>query len=148
MRIAMRNFLIIAAFCSFAACAGNKGSESSDNAAPAAGTTTLFLGNTTCATSGHATKPENFVEHEGQRAYFCCSKCVASANADPAAAVAKAYANPTAVGNTACPISGKDVNADDSMTWQGHTVALCCGRCKKSFASDRAGHTKTAIESK
>ena len=148
MRITMRNLLIIAAFCSFAACANNKGSESPDNMPPTVETTTLFLGNTTCATSGHPTKPENFVEHEGQRAYFCCSKCVASAKADPAAAVAKAYAKPTAVGNTACPISGNDVNSDESVTWQGHTVGLCCARCKKAFASDRAGHTKTAIESK
>jgi predicted small lipoprotein YifL/YHS domain-containing protein len=186
MRITMRNLLIIAALCSFAACVNNKGSESPDNAPPAAETTTnntgsespdnappaaetttnnkvsesadnaspaaettmLFLGNTTCTTSGHPAKPENFVEHGGQRAYFCCSKCVASAEADPAAAVAKAYAKPTAVGNTVCPVSGKAVNSDDSVTWQGHEVALCCGRCKKTFSSDRAGYTKTAIEGK
>lgn len=143
----MRNILFIAALCSLAACANNQASESAGSMPAVAETAEAFMGNSTCAISGHPIKTGNYVEHEGQRAYFCCSKCLATAEKDPAAAVVAAYPTLTAVGNTTCPISGRPVGAENLVTWQGKTVGVCCQGCEKNYASDASGYTRKAMAS-
>ena len=150
----MRNYLLIAVFSSIAACGSNQASESSqdmtaglsESAAPKAAL--AFLGNPTCSVSGHEVDQDEFVEHDGQRAYFCCAKCTAAAQADPAAAIAAAYPQATLVGNVACPVSGKPVKGSKTGTWQGHTVGICCGHCVAEFASDPGNYTKIAMQGK
>ena len=152
----MRNLIFIAALCSLAACYNTgprefdgsmHASESTDTMPAVVEAKTVFMGNPTCAIGGHPVKTEIYVEHEGQRAYFCCAKCVATAEKDPAAAVAAAYLAPTAVGNTTCPVSGKPASTENLVTWQGYTVAVCCGQCEKSYASDASGYTQKAMAS-
>jgi len=141
----MRNLIFIAALCSLAACANNQASESAGSMPAVVEASNVFMGNPTCAISGHPIKTENYVEHDGQRAYFCCSKCVATGKKDPAAAVAAAYGTPTVVGNTTCPISGRPVGAENLVTWQGQTVGVCCQGCEKNYASDASGYTQKAM---
>ncbi|MCP3916595.1 MAG: hypothetical protein GY711_13645 [bacterium] len=105
-----------------------------------------FLGNETCPMSGEAIDEAAYIEHAGQKVYFCCSKCIDAASGDPAGALTKAYGEGHAVGNETCPISGKAV-ADSSGTFQGHQVGLCCADCVAAFEKKAAEYTATAVAS-
>ncbi len=46
--------------------------------------------------------------------------------------------------NKICPIGGHDVDATQTVSYQGKTIAFCCADCKQEFAAkDEAG--KAAI---
>ncbi|MEE8469274.1 MAG: hypothetical protein V3T22_12510 [Planctomycetota bacterium] len=111
-------------------------SETTNDAVADASTPALFLGNANCANTGKAVDQEFFVEHEGQKAYFCGAGCQEKASGDPAAAIVAAYPEATPLGNANCPISGDPVEDGESITWQGQEVGLCCPMCVKGFEKD------------
>lgn len=67
---------------------------------------------------------------------FCCGNCKGKFDKDPDAHVEKVAAAPTTHVNTACPVSGKDVDDSKTETHDGKVVAFCCGNCQKKFAAD------------
>jgi len=119
--------------------------ETTNDAVADASTPALFMGNDNCPASGNPIDAEFFVEHEGQKSYYCCGDCQTDAAADPAAAIAAAYPSATPVGNKACPISGDPVEDGNAVSWQGQEIGLCCGMCKKAFEEDPAKSVAAAI---
>ena len=120
-------------------------SETTNDAVADATTPALFLGNATCANTGKAVDAAFFVEHEGQKAYFCGAGCQKKATDDPGAAVVAAYPEATPVGNAICPISKKPVEEGNSVTWQGQEVGLCCPKCAPGFLKDPANKVAAAL---
>lgn len=119
--------------------------ETTKDAVADATTPAMFMGNATCPNSGMAVDQELFVEHEGQKAYFCGAKCQKEATADPAAALVAAYPTATPVGNTTCPISGNPVEDGNAITWQGQEVGMCCPKCAPKFQKDPAKHVAALL---
>ena len=77
-------------------------------------------------------------DHEGKLVAFCCGKCKASFDADPAKYADKLpKAKLTAI-NKSCPVSGADVDPAVTSDHKGKLVAFCCGKCKASFDADPA----------
>ena len=135
--------------------------------------------NTTCPVmAGKAINKDHFVLHEGRRVAFCCGKCKAKFEKDPAkyadklpkveagnveagnveagnveAGTNEAGTNeagkdvptggaPAPVAQTAdakapvnakCPVTGRAVDAAQSVDYEGMRVAFCCGKCKAAF---------------
>lgn len=120
-------------------------SAGQDAAAPAAGQAAKaeavvpFIGNATCPMKeGKKVNPAKYVEADGQRVYFCCGNCEKSAKADPKAALAAAYKEAKPAGNKTCPVSGHPIEAakSKSVTFMGHSIALCCGDCEAGFKKE------------
>lgn len=97
-----------------------------------------FFGNEKCPVTGKPVDKNQSVEVEGQRVYTCCKNCLPKVKADPKAMVAAAYKDAKKIDNKTCPISGHPIAGDKAkaMTWQGHTVMLCCGDCEKAFLKE------------
>ncbi len=97
-----------------------------------------FFGNEKCPVSGKAIDKNQSVEVDGQRVYTCCKNCVAKVKADFKGMAAIAYKDAKKVDNKTCPVSGHAIveGKAKTMTWQGHTVSLCCADCEKAFAKE------------
>ena len=97
--------------------------------------------NDKCPVSGAAIDAKFFVVHEGRRVAFCCGKCKAKFEKDPAAFADKlpkqeqAAAGPV---NDKCPVSGAAVDPAHVVEHDGRVVAFCCGKCKAKFEKDPA----------
>ncbi len=95
--------------------------------------------NDKCPVSGADVDPQFFVLHEDKRVAFCCGKCKAKFEKDPAAFAAKlpgAAPAPAAPVNDKCPVSGAAVDAAHFVDHDGRRVAFCCGKCKAKFEKD------------
>jgi YHS domain-containing protein len=68
---------------------------------------------------------------------FCCEKCQAKFKEAPAgekfAAALKAAAGKPV--NTLCPVSGEEIDADQTVVHEGKTVGFCCEKCAKKFSA-------------
>ena len=98
--------------------------------------------NERCPVTDAKVDPKFFVLHEDQRVAFCCGKCKAKFEKDPAAFVAKLpglkkaqAAAPTPI-NAKCPVSGAAADAAHAVTHEGRLVAFCCDKCKAKFVKD------------
>jgi YHS domain-containing protein len=102
--------------------------------------TVPFYGNATCPVM--TDKPINkrfFVEHEGQRIYVCCKKCLKVVQAKPEEYLPKAYPpnKVTEVKAEKCVVMGKDLKANaEAVVWQGYKVPLCCKKCVAKFLEE------------
>jgi YHS domain-containing protein len=75
--------------------------------------------------------------------YFCCKKCIAEYEKDPAKYAGKTEAQRKALHGlpaiqVACPISGKPVDQKTAIEEKGHKIAFCCQRCPAEFKKDPA----------
>lgn len=105
-----------------------------------------FLGNAECPMSGKDVDRAVYLEHGGERVYFCCSKCSGKGEAEAEKWIAAAYPETTAIENTTCPVSGEPIeDGAATVKWQGHELSLCCPACQKSFAADPAGTAARAL---
>ena len=82
--------------------------------------------NSVCPVKGEEVDGSKSVEYT---ATFCCEKCVAKFEADPAAAAEKL----AAAEEGKCAFSGKDVDPEATATV---AIAVCCGGCKKKVEAD------------
>jgi YHS domain-containing protein len=103
------------------------------------------LVNEKCPVSGTDVDPKFFVVHEGRRVAFCCGKCKAKFEKDPAKFAAKLSGSEQpsektadAPVNSKCPVSGAAVDAAHFVVHDGRRVAFCCGKCKAKFEKDPA----------
>ncbi|MEC9047767.1 MAG: c-type cytochrome domain-containing protein [Planctomycetota bacterium] len=92
--------------------------------------------NDKCPVSDAAVDPKFFVVHEGRRVAFCCGKCKAKFEKEPAKFAAKLPS--AAPVNDKCPVSGAAVDAAHFVVHEGRRVAFCCGKCKAKFEKDPA----------
>ncbi|MCA8972935.1 MAG: YHS domain-containing protein, partial [Planctomycetes bacterium] len=99
--------------------------------------------NDKCPVSGEPIDRSKTVEHEGRVVAFCCDKCKAKFEADPAAFADKLPPAPGAEAaakpiNDKCPVSGEAVDPAQTVVHDGRVVAFCCGKCKAKFEADPA----------
>ncbi len=94
-----------------------------------------------CPVSGKAINKAVFVDHQGQRVYFCCQGCPAAFKADPEKYYAQFEKDGVELENiqTACPVSGEKLGEHGEATsvrYKGRTVKFCCAACEKPFAKE------------
>jgi YHS domain-containing protein/uncharacterized membrane protein len=101
--------------------------------------------NTECPVSGKPVNPEKTLVYEGKVVAFCCDDCKANFQKDPKPFLAKLEPFLKAAGekkqaaiNTVCPVSGKPVNPEKTVVYEGKVVAFCCDDCKANFQKDPA----------
>jgi len=96
-----------------------------------------------CPLSGKACNPEQTTTIDGVKVAFCCGNCKGAVEkADDK--VAKALGGDLSKGFTAqttCPVSGKAIDAEKSVEYQGKKVYFCCGNCPKAFEADPSKFT-------
>ncbi|HEX5139178.1 MAG TPA: hypothetical protein VFY93_19580 [Planctomycetota bacterium] len=105
-------------------------------------TVVIDLDNTTCPIMNKPAKGDVVADVGGVRMHFCCSKCPAKAQKDPATALKKlgyGYIPPVVdLRNAACPMSGKPAKDDVFADSDGIRVHFCCPNCPKAFEKDPA----------
>lgn len=94
--------------------------------------------NETCPVSGQPVKAGFTSTFEDQTVGFCCEKCKAAFDKEPAKFAEKLRGKQAGAGpfNTLCPLSGEPVKADQVSTFEDFEVAFCCGKCKAAFDQD------------
>jgi YHS domain-containing protein/mono/diheme cytochrome c family protein len=98
--------------------------------------------NAECPVTGKPIDAATAIAHDGLRIAFCCDKCKAEFEKEPARFAEKAAAIRAAVAaaakpvNETCPVSGKPVDPAHTLEHEGRKVAFCCGDCKAKFAAD------------
>jgi hypothetical protein len=73
------------------------------------------------------------VDYKDGKVYFCCGRCVKKYSGSPAKFETLANHQLVASGQyhqIGCPISGGDVDDDQTVVVGGVTVKLCCEKCK------------------
>lgn len=91
--------------------------------------------NQSCPVSGKPIDAEIVAMGDGRTVGFCCAKCEAKFEADPAAFAEKVKVDRPA--NEKCPMSGKPVDPDTATATKAE-VGFCCGNCKGKFEKDPA----------
>ncbi len=97
-----------------------------------------------CPFSGGKVNPEQVVNVGGAEVGFCCGNCKGKVeNAEDLAAKAALVFSPEAfekgfekkmdLDGVTCPISGRQVNAEQVSTYMDSSVYFCCGGCKSKF---------------
>lgn len=87
-----------------------------------------------CPMEGEPIDKKVYVERDGQRVYFCCDKCKAAYEADPAKHDAKLEGSYSY--QTKCPVMGKGIDAKSFVDLAtGQRVYLCCQMCDKKLTA-------------
>ena len=95
--------------------------------------------NDKCPVSDQPVDAAQTVAYEGATVAFCCGKCKAAFEKEPAKFAAKLGLGKTAGPvNEKCPVSGQPVDAAQTVAYEGKTVAFCCGKCKAAFEKEPA----------
>jgi YHS domain-containing protein len=92
----------------------------------------------TCPVSGSSAKKDQTVAYKDKEVYFCCEKCKAAYEAEPAKFATKAnfqLVQTKQFKQTACPLSGGKTNKEQSARIEGVKVAFCCDKCKGAVES-------------
>jgi YHS domain-containing protein len=87
--------------------------------------------NIKCPVSGRAVDESAGVVTVSKNIGFCCDNCPKKFDAKKN--LAKLGDIPTKPVNSACPLSGRPVDATKTLVVKGQTVAFCCGNCPKKF---------------
>lgn len=99
--------------------------------------------NEVCPVTGKKVDAAHFSVHDGKRIAFCCPKCKAAFDKEPAkfaAKVAELVGGAAAgkLANSKCPVSGKPADAAHTSRVDGKLIGFCCARCKAKFDADPA----------
>ena len=92
----------------------------------------------TCPVSGSDAKKENSSKYRDKEAYFCCEKCKAAFDAEPAKFSTKAnlqLVETKQFRQTKCPVSGSKINKEQTIKVSGVKVGFCCDKCKGALES-------------
>jgi YHS domain-containing protein len=91
-----------------------------------------------CPVTGKPIDRSVSIDYEGARLYFCCPKCIATYQADPARYAVNANYQLAATGQAkqvACPFTGKPLNANIPSIKVGVIdVGFCCTACRQTVA--------------
>lgn len=88
----------------------------------------------TCPVMGGDVDPDVFVEHKGQKVYFCCPGCDGKFKKDPAKYESRLKDSFTR--QVHCPIDGKAVDAAIGLPGKQGTTYFCSEQCRKKFQAD------------
>lgn len=91
----------------------------------------------TCAIDDQPIDKSVFIEQGGKKIYFCCNKCKAKYEADPAKYQAQLEASYTY--QTHCPVKGGEIDpAVSTELPTGQRVFFCCKVCEGKFLKNPA----------
>ena len=94
-----------------------------------------------CPVSGEAAVKEQFTAFKEKEVYFCCDKCKAAFEAEPAKFEVKAnhqLVQTKQFRQKKCPISGADFVKEQSAKVANVNVRFCCEKCKGAVQSAEA----------
>lgn len=106
----------------------------------------------TCPVMGNPINKEIFVDHEGQRIYFCCPGCNDPFKKNPAKYLKKLSDNgekPALLAlraQTTCPVMNKPINKKLYVDHNGKRMYVCCGGCKKKVTKQPEKYFKKLEE--
>ena len=91
-----------------------------------------------CPITGKPINEEKTVEIAGTKVGFCCDGCKGKAEkaGDDAIALVFASFDKGFTLQTACPVSGKPIAADQKVSFKGQDVYFCCPNCPAAFEAD------------
>ncbi len=103
---------------------------------------------TKCPVMGGDINKEVFVDHEGQRIYFCCPGCIKKFKADPEEYLKKMEEQGIALAETPnpqtnCPVKEGKIDKEVFFDHEGKRVYFCCSGCIVKFLDDPEGYIKT-----
>lgn len=92
---------------------------------------------TTCPVSGKPIDPAISTNYEGQKVYFCSKGCIAKFKESPTEYLPALYRQiyPQHV-QTACPVTGDDINPKVFTDYKGQRVYFCCKDCLPKFKAN------------
>jgi YHS domain-containing protein len=128
-----------------AAPAGEEGAKPAD---PPAGKKEVKA-QETCPVSGKAIDKSIFREHDGKRVYFCCARCPAAFEKDPAKYVKKLEDAGVTLEKvqTACPVmEGNKIDKALFRDYKGQRIYFCCGACPPQFDKDPDKYVKKLVD--
>lgn len=94
-----------------------------------------------CPVSGESAVKEQFTAYKEKEVYFCCDKCKAAFEAEPAKFEVKAnhqLVQTKQFKQKKCPISGADFVKEQSARVAKVNVHFCCEKCKGAVQSAEA----------
>jgi YHS domain-containing protein len=94
-----------------------------------------------CPISGRPVNDETTVEVGHAKAGFCCKNCLAKyneANDDGKLEILFGDLEKGFTRQTKCPVSGKPINAEHVVEFEGKKVYFCCPNCPAAFEADPA----------
>lgn len=92
--------------------------------------------NATCPIMGKPASASLFTDTEFGRIYVCCKPCIKKVRKEAEKSWKTAYPVVKPAANTACPITGKGVDAKvPAVAVQGASIALCCTDCVPKVAT-------------
>ena len=79
----------------------------------------------------NAAKADKSVDYKGGKVFFCCDNCPKKFDAEKNSVAANHQLVATKQAKQAkCPLTGRDIDAEQKVTVDGAEVAFCCGNCK------------------
>lgn len=120
----MKRLLISAAVCLLAAMTLSVSAEEEKKDGAKAGPK--------CPVSGAPCKKEFAADYKGAEVYFCCDKCPKAFAENPEKFATKAnlqLVQTKQAKQTKCPLTGRPMAEDKTVSVSGTTVALCCPNC-------------------
>jgi len=98
-------------------------------------TKVVFKNQTHCPVMGGKIDSTVYTDIQGQRVYHCCPMCSKKLKADPDKYFEKAAEEGILFENiqTACPVSGKEIDTSVYVDYNGRRVYFCCEKCKPEF---------------
>ena len=94
-----------------------------------------------CPVSGEAATKEQFTAYKEKQVYFCCDKCKAAFEAEPAKFEVKAnhqLAQTKQFMQKKCPMTGGPLDKEQSARVSNVMVRFCCEKCKGAVQSASA----------
>ena len=115
---------------------------------------------TKCPVMGNAINKEIFVEHEGQRIFFCCQACADKFKKDPEKYLEKMKKEGVVLEKVGCKegecskgedcckvakccVSGHAVDKEFFIEVEGKKIYFCSEECKEKFEKDPKTYLKT-----
>lgn len=94
-----------------------------------------------CPVSGQKVNPETLTDVGNAKVGFCCKNCLAKfTEADDEGKLTLVFGELEKgfTRQTKCPLSGKPINPEHSVEYEGKKVYFCCPNCPGAFEADPA----------
>ncbi|GMU24008.1 MAG: hypothetical protein AMXMBFR13_40850 [Phycisphaerae bacterium] len=118
-----------------------------DHARPDKSSGNTELKQKTCPVSGKSIDKDIFIEHEGQKVYFCCKGCPPKFKEAPNKYLPALYRQiyPQTV-QVKCPVMGGTVDPEVFVEHESQRIYFCCKGCDKKFKAEPGKYLKKLPE--
>lgn len=102
---------------------------------------------TLCPVLGGEIDRAVYLDHEGERVYFCCANCREAFAANPEMYLQKLKEQGVMLAaaprpQTHCPVMGGEIDRSVYTDYEGERIYFCCPPCIERFQSDPAKYLK------